>query len=68
MFQYGGQSLSERVLLNSDSNLLGLDLLGEALVGAHQVLAPEVVPEPQVQVPKSSARTGELSVSRSLSV
>ena len=59
MFQ-DALSLSERVLLNSDANLLGLDLLDETQVAVHQVLVPEVFHEPQVQVSKSP-RTGDLS-------
>ena len=59
-----GASLTERVLLHNDATLLGLDILEEATVGVQQVRAPvvDLVLDPQVQVPESSARPGGLSV------
>ena len=44
--------------------MLGLDILEEATVGVQQVRAPvvDLVLDPQVQVPESSARPGGLSV------
>ena len=62
MVQTDGNFLSERVLLISDFNLFGLDLLTVSQVIVHPVIVLEVVQETPVQVSKS-ARKEELSFS-----